>query len=138
MFRRSGTGSYEAWQPTRVHGTAYTAIKATTRPITACRLNSVEKASKMPSREWDPRGVLADLIKKRTHIFTSDNEIDLKKLSKGIPIEARPTNFRPGDIVQAEVSLIMIPTSIGRKMKIVIRRILLLDTTLSDVSIVNT
>ena len=61
-------------------------------------------------------------------------EIELNKFSTdGDILPADKEDFKPGDIVRAEVSIVVIPIRGGFKMAIRPRRLLLLDSTFSDV-----
>ncbi|KAF8811310.1 hypothetical protein BYT27DRAFT_7034303, partial [Phlegmacium glaucopus] len=82
----------------------------------------------------DPRGVLRDMAK-NDHIHTEDNYVGYFSTHRDSDGHRRfkscePQIFRVGDIVQAQLSFVVIPVKAGRrKMLTVLRSLALLDET---------
>ena len=130
------------WKPSEIGETDHVSIETSARAVTPHEHEVPDAEKPSPPAPWDPEGVLKRAIQSGTCSFLPENLIDLRKFNENKTISAAlPTDFHPGDIVRVELSLIFIPSRESRggvgpqfRMKILPRRLLLLDASLSKVS----
>lgn len=79
------------------------------------------------SHDFDPFGQVARAVQNRSHVFLPENNLNLLKLNaaKKALVQAKPSNFKPGCLVEAQVSFCIVKSEGKRAMKILVREMLL-------------
>jgi len=131
--RQFPEGLLDSWTPTRSTNSSLDSLDISNRYLTPLRDVSGGLVESIPFHKGvDPRNVLRDMAKD-DHIHTEDNYVEYFSMRRDNDGHQRfqscePQMFRVGDIVQVQLSFVVIPVKAGRRrMLTVLRSLALLD-----------
>ena len=136
IFRRQfDTDTYAPWQATSYEQNI--SIAASSRLATPSKFVGKATTGEEVMKGFDPKGILADRMRANNLVCLDENRIHLFSVRRdGKTVDAEPNHFRSGDLVEAQLSLLVIKNA-NRKfqMKVLMRSMLLINDTHTNVSL---
>lgn len=124
---------YTTWQPGLDDMITVSCRPAT--PVAQCKAR-FPSTFPVVSSMFDPFGQLANCIRNKSHVFLDENNLGLYQINsaKTSVINASPSNFKTGCVVEAQVSFCAIKVGNTHYMKILVRELLMQDNAFAMVS----